>query len=401
MSIQPEEISMNSIYDYKILIVDDAPENIDILGGILKDFKRSVAINGEMALKIATGKNKPDLILLDIMMPGMDGFEVCKRLKENPDTSAIPVIFITGKTSVEDETQGLELGAMDFIPKPISPPVVMARVKNQLELLMARSILEKNNDELSERNKYITDSINYAKRIQTAILPNSIQISHFCPQTVLLYYPKDIVSGDFYWVGGDGTNKVLAAVDCTGHGVPGAFMSLIGNTLLNEIVYTKHIIDPGVILQELDKGIITELNKGTRSDTLDGMDLGVCCINQEKNTLKYAGAYRPLFYFSEEGFGEIPGAKKSIGDNRKNLIYTTTTLALNEVLSFYIFTDGYIDQNNPGNDKFGTRRFKELLESIQGCNAMEQEKKLLQEFKTHRASEPQRDDVTVIGVLLS
>lgn len=390
---------MNNIHDYKILIVDDSPENIDILGSILKDFKKSVAINGELALKIANGKNKPDLILLDIMMPGMDGFEVCRRLKANPDSKNIPVIFITGKNSVEDETLGLELGAMDFIPKPISPPVVLARVKNQLELLSARAYLEKQNNELSERNKYITDSINYAKRIQTAILPDAHYLAELFPKNMLLYYPKDIVSGDFYWFGKTGTNTILAAVDCTGHGVPGAFMSLIGNTLLNEIVYTKHITDPGKILQALDKGIITELNKELNLDTLDGMDLALCVVNKEENTLKYAGANRPLFYFTSNGFNEIKGERKSIGDNHKQLTYATSTIALDEVNSFYVLTDGYIDQNNAENEKFGSKRFRELLTSIQGTEVIEQKNRIDEALKIHRGDERQRDDITVIGII--
>ncbi len=390
---------MNDIYNYKILIVDDAPENIDILGGILKDFKKSAAINGELALKIACGKNRPDLILLDIMMPGMDGFEVCRRLKANPETKNIPIIFITGKTSVEDETQGLELGAMDFIPKPISPPVVLARVKNQLELLRARASLEKQNQQLSERNKYITDSINYAKRIQTAILPDRSHISQIFPKSFLIYNPKDIVSGDFYWVGEWGNNKIIAAVDCTGHGVPGAFMSLIGNTLLNEIIVTKQIFDPGEILQELDKGIITELNKESNSETLDGMDLGLCVVNTDKNQLLYAGANRPLFYFSHGEFYEVKGSRKSIGDNRKELAYVTTPLNMNEISSFYIFTDGFIDQNNYDNDKYGTKRFRELLQSINASDVQDQQLRIQEEFKKHRGEEQQRDDITVIGII--
>ena len=390
---------MNTIYDYKILIVDDAPENIDILGGILKDFKKSAAINGELALKIVNSKNKPDLILLDIMMPGMDGFEVCRRLKANPDTKDIPVIFITGKTSVEDETLGLELGAVDFIPKPISPPVVLARVKNHLELLGARARLEKQNEQLSVRNKYITDSINYAKRIQTAILPNDTRLSQLFPKNFQLYNPKDIVSGDFYWFGEVGDNKIIAVVDCTGHGVPGAFMSLIGNTLLNEIVYTKQITDPGAILQELDLGIITELNKDANTETLDGMDLGLCIINREANSLQYAGANRPLFCFSGGNFKEIKGDRKSIGDNRKEIIYQTTSFQLEDIESLYMFTDGYIDQNNSENEKFGTKRFRELLQSIQPYSANQQKDRLAEELMKHRGSESQRDDITIIGII--
>lgn len=390
---------MNSIYDYKILIVDDTPENIDILGDVLKDFKKCAALNGELALKIASGKNKPDLILLDIIMPGMDGFEVCRQLKLNPETHNIPVIFITAKSSVEDEALGLELGAVDFIPKPISPPVVLARVTIHLELLHAKAILEKQNEELLERNKYITDSINYAKRIQTAILPDETHLSRLFPYNFLLYNPKDIVSGDFYWLGEAGSNKIVAVVDCTGHGVPGAFMSLIGYTLLNEIVYTKQFSDPGDILRELDQGIITELNKESNYDSFDGMDIALCTLNKVMNTFQYAGAHRPLYYFTREGFHEIKGDKKSIGDNRKKLTYNSTSLKLNEILSFYMFTDGYIDQNNCDNVKFGEKRFREFIQSMQGSNSKDQQLRLTDALLKHCGEEPQRDDVTVIGII--
>jgi two-component system, sensor histidine kinase and response regulator len=135
----------------KILIVDDTPENIDVLMGVLKnDYKMIAALNGEKALKMAEGKYPPDLILLDIMMPGMDGFEVCSRLKAAGATRDIPVIFITAKSETEDETRGLELGAVDFITKPISPPVVRARVRTHLSLMLARQELERQNEELRD-----------------------------------------------------------------------------------------------------------------------------------------------------------------------------------------------------------------------------------------------------------
>ena len=137
----------NILSDKKILIVDDTKENIDVLGEILSSYKRSVALNGEKALKIAVEK-KPDIILLDIMMPEMDGFEVCRRLKADETTRDIPVIFITAKNQIEDEVEGLQLGATDFISKPISPPIVLARVKNQLELQESRRILAEKNEEL-------------------------------------------------------------------------------------------------------------------------------------------------------------------------------------------------------------------------------------------------------------
>ncbi len=225
----------------RILIVDDTPENIDLLGELLSGYKRSVALNGEKALKIATGPNTPDLILLDVMMPGMDGFEVCRRLKADEKTRDIPVIFITAKNSVEDETQGLELGAVDFIPKPISPPVVLARVKNHLRLKFFSQMLKSKNLELAERNQYITDSIRYAQKIQSAILPNHKMLDRSLINGDVIFKPKDIASGDFFWCAEVEGLVFVAVVDCTGHGVPGAFMSMIGNTLLNDIVKIKKL----------------------------------------------------------------------------------------------------------------------------------------------------------------
>ncbi len=141
----------------KILLVDDAPENIDVLGGILSNYKRQVALNGEKALQIALSDTPPDLILLDILMPGMNGYEVCRQLKANEKSRDIPVIFITIKGKVEDETHGFEVGAVDYITKPISPPIVKARVKTHLELKCARENLKRQNEELIEATRLRED----------------------------------------------------------------------------------------------------------------------------------------------------------------------------------------------------------------------------------------------------
>ena len=137
----------------KLLLVDDTPENIDILTEVLAEYKCYIALNGRTALKIAASKNKPDLILLDIMMPDMDGYEVCRQLKLKKSTKDIPVIFLTSKTQVEDEIKGFELGSVDYITKPFSPPIVKVRVKNHLELGFTRKKLEKQNKELIKAGK--------------------------------------------------------------------------------------------------------------------------------------------------------------------------------------------------------------------------------------------------------
>jgi len=386
------------VHQRKILIVDDASENIAVLGGILSDYKRQVASNGEKALKIAFGDNKPDLILLDVMMPEMDGFEVCRRLKENPGTKNIPVIFITAKTEVEDETQGLALGAVDFIPKPISPPVVIARVKNQLELLAAREILEAQNNELAQRNKYITDSINYAKRIQSAILPSPDVMDRLFPEHFLIFLPKDIVSGDFYWLSEINDKKIFSVIDCTGHGVPGALMSMIGNTLLNEIVNIMQIFSPGEILNLLDYAIIKELRKDINRETYEGMDMVVGVFNENANKITFATAYRPVYYFQNGVFKEIKGERKSIGDPKKKIIYNNYEIEINTQTDVYLFSDGIPDQNNSEDKKFGSARFKNLL-LLNHLKAPVEQKNIIQkEFLEYKGEEPQRDDVTLMGI---
>ena len=144
----------NSARKNKILIVDDTPENIDVLGEVLKPhYKRSIALNGEKGLQIAASSDPPDLILLDIMMPGMDGYEVCRRLKADDKTRGIPIIFVTAKSEVEDENKGFELGAVDYITKPLSPPIVLARIKTHLELKLSRDALENQNEILEQKVK--------------------------------------------------------------------------------------------------------------------------------------------------------------------------------------------------------------------------------------------------------
>ncbi len=386
------------IKDQRILIVDDALENVEILGSILSNYKRSVALNGEKALKIAFGDNKPDLILLDVMMPGMDGFEVCQKLKENPSTKDIPVIFITAKSEVEDETKGLELGAVDFIPKPISPPVVLARVKNHLELKMARQNLQASNQELAWHNKYITDSINYAKRIQSAILQNEDQLKKIFPESFYLYKPKDIVSGDFYWFTEVDNKKVFAAVDCTGHGVPGAFMSIIGNTLLNEIVNVYKVTNPAHILSQLHSRVIKELQKDINVQAFDGMDLAIGVFDSHKNLLQVAGAYRPVYYIQNDKLIEIKTDRKSIGDPKKDNSFTTHSVEINTDTAVYIFSDGITDQNNEEDKKFTAARLRELLLQIHKQQMEEQKQILFTEFEKHRNNVTQRDDVLIIGI---
>jgi sigma-B regulation protein RsbU (phosphoserine phosphatase) len=174
-----------------ILIVDDTPINIGVISGALKDsYRTKVATNGEKALAIASGDDKPDLILLDVMMPGMDGYEVCRRLKANPETRDIPVIFLTGQTGTDDETKGFEVGAVDYIHKPFSEAVVKARVRTHLMLRAAH-------EQIAQQLQAINIELEMARQIQLSILPRSTpKLAGL--DIVARYIPMTSVAGDFY-----------------------------------------------------------------------------------------------------------------------------------------------------------------------------------------------------------
>lgn len=257
--------------------------------------------------------------------------------------------------------------------------------------------------ELAQKNKDITSSIEYAKRIQEAILPPQELIFSNFKNSFILYKPKDIVSGDFYWFEEKGDIKILAVVDCTGHGVPGAFMSMIGHNLLNQIVSEKGIYNPGVILEELHKGVQAALKQDQhQSDNNDGMDVSIVTINTKTKECLWAGAFRTLVLIKASGdLEKIEGDKYPIGGSQldSNRIFTTHTLHLNTNDSIYLFSDGYADQfGGEKGKKFMVKKFHQNLLSIHHLTMNEQRQELENHFNSWKANYEQVDDVLVIGI---
>ncbi|MBL7930703.1 MAG: SpoIIE family protein phosphatase, partial [Bacteroidia bacterium] len=211
-------------------------------------------------------------------------------------------------------------------------------------------------------------------------------------------------SGDFYWFNHFNEFSIIAAVDCTGHGVPGAFMSLIGYNQLNRIVNEEKITDPKDILLHLNNGVLGALHKN-ESESKDGMDIAICKINHTKNTMEYAGAMRPLWIVrkgNEPELIEVKADKIPIGtkqkDREETIRYTTHEIALNKSDVFYIFTDGYADQFGGEKDKkYSTARFKELLRKNAANDFAEQEKNIREEHYSWKQDHEQVDDILVIG----
>ncbi len=264
--------------------------------------------------------------------------------------------------------------------------------------------IEKVNKELEATNRDLTDSINYAERIQRAMIPKPSDLENLLPQSFVLFKPRDIVSGDFYWYTEKSGKIIVAACDCTGHGVPGAFMSLISNELLNQVVNEEGYTQPDQILHRLDEEIkrVLQQKRKNRESLREGMDLALCTIDYNKQELSFAGAYRPLVYVRSGHLREIKASPYPIGHflNIKKR-FTTQNIKFKEGDVFYIFSDGYPDQfGGPKGKKYMTKRFKRLLSSISSYPPDQQKSLLKQELTEWQGDEPQVDDILVIGFRL-
>jgi len=267
------------------------------------------------------------------------------------------------------------------------------------EIEKQKDLAEAQRDQIAYQKKHITDSIMYAKRIQTALIPSlelfSDKLEHF-----VLYKPLAIVSGDFYWVSAQGNLQVIIAADCTGHGVPGAFMSMLGVTMLNEIVNGKHILMPDQIIENLREGIIKALKQVAEEDSIkDGMDIAVCVVDFEKNILWYAGANNPLYLVRGTELIHYRADKMPVAIHYRMTPFTLQKIDLQKGDAFYIFSDGYSDQfGGPKEKKFMSLQLRETLVAMAGKPMLYQGERLNEIFEEWRGDGPQVDDVTVIGV---
>lgn len=279
--------------------------------------------------------------------------------------------------------------------------VLFARVYNYIQIQTAK--IESKSKELESKNKDITDSINYAKRIQYAVLPLEESIYRSIPLCFIVYKPRDIVSGDFFWFHEiDRDNYIIVCADCTGHGVPGALMTVIGSNLLNQIILESKILSPSQILKELDTRISATLKQQKLKDDVvhDGMDLALLKVNKAKSEFTYTSAKRPAILVRDKQLSEFKGSKHTLGGFRneeKNFDEITKTYQEDDVI--YLFTDGYIDQfGGPDNKKFMIRRFRDLLVSIHSKPIAEQKQKIESEITRWIGTNEQTDDIAVIGI---
>jgi serine phosphatase RsbU (regulator of sigma subunit) len=259
---------------------------------------------------------------------------------------------------------------------------------------------------INQRNRSITDSIRYAETIQKAMLPSEKDMQEILGDYFVFYKPKDVVSGDFYWLSKIGDKTFVAVVDCTGHGVPGAFMSMISISLLHEAVNQQDIFEPSAILNHINYEIRNAL-KQDESRNRDGMDLVLCKIEQQNNAgnltnkVTFAGAKRPLFYSENGVICEIKGTRKNIGGNQKQIhTFEQTEIFLADGEMLYLSTDGYSDQANEKRENFGVLRFVAFLQTLIAKPIKEQKLAIIHTLATHQGYVEQRDDITVMGIRL-
>lgn len=262
--------------------------------------------------------------------------------------------------------------------------------------------IAKQKEELTIKNKSITDSIVYAKRIQEALMPTMEQFKSILPGSFVLYKPKDIVSGDFYWINEKDDKVFVAVVDCTGHGVPGAFMSIIGFELLRNITEEQGIEAPEEILRNLNDGVATTFGKSSEKVKIkDGMDIALCVIDKKKAEIEFSGAFRPLYLIRNNKIEEIRGDRFSVGllNEGESDEITKTKIKLQKNDMFYMFSDGYADQfGGPEGKKYKYRRFRHLLLTIHKLPLEQQLTYFDRSFEDWKGSLEQVDDVLIMGI---
>lgn len=348
---------------------------------------------------------KPDLILSDHSLPGFNSLEAYIIASEK--APATPFIMLTGSVSEEFAVDSLKAGVNDYILKknilrlPSAIENIFSRKKIQHEKEVMEGLHNKLKiaySEIEAKNKEITDSINYAQKVQLATLPPLAFIRQTIPKTFVLYKPKDIVAGDFYWFEKVDEKIYFAAADCTGHGVPGAMLSMVCGNVLNRIVHENDIYETGKILDKTRDRVLETFAKA-ENDVKDGMDISLCCINQSTGDVYWSGANIPLWYVKNNELKEIKAHKQCIGYTDSPTSFPTHQLRLRPNDALYLVTDGFADQfGGPRGKKYKQKQLQEALLATHNYALDDQKNYLVNSFNRWKGDLEQVDDVTVIGI---
>ena len=371
-----------------LLLVDDDSENIQVVYSILKDrYKIRVAMDGFKALELAKTEPFPDLILLDVIMPHMDGYEVCRHLKADPRTHEIPIIFLTGMTEVADETRGFEVGAVDYIHKPFSPPIVTARVQTHLMLREAH-------ETVARQLLAINSELEMARQIQLSILPR--EIPH--PQGLEIaarYLPMSSVAGDFYdFIVVDDKHIGILIADVSGHGLSAALIASMLQTAL--AAQSSHASDPAQVLSGLNQALYGKFQSHY-------VTAAYLFVDTDKRTVNYAGAGHPplLLWQSKTGHAaELVENGLMLGPFSDSK-YSAITFSLEKGDRIVLITDGIVEAKDSSENEFGMERLQQIVESNHALPASRFADALLyglSGWSEHAIGSGQLDDITLLAI---
>jgi len=371
-----------------VLVVDDAPSNIRVVNEILhKSYQVRVATNGAKALELAKAAPGPDLILLDVVMPGMDGYEVCARLKADAATKDIPVIFLTGQTEIEDETRGFETGAVDYIHKPFSPAVVAARVQTHLALCEMRQ-------QLSRQLHDLRSELETARKIQMSILPREFPVSDHL-DIAARYIPASAVAGDFYdFFAIDEKRIGVFIADVSGHGMPAALIaSMLKIAFASQ---SANASDPAAVITGLNKALCGKFEGHF-------VTAAYALIDTEARTIRYAGAGHPPLLLRDAASCKT----RTITENglflgfMPHAQYTSVETSFQQGDVVLLYTDGIPEATKGATeDDFGEDRLKEFLDqSAEGSAALADS--LLAALASWTGEKEPADDITLVTVRFS
>lgn len=380
----------------KILLIEDNPDNLEQVSAILKKagIQLEIAVNGLNAMTRLVSNNY-DLVILDLSNSSINGKDFFSMIKVSSSDEVLPVIFIIPPGSGKDIMSGMDVGGYDFVSTPIAEKELLIRINSLLELKNARHQIKK-----SESYK---SSLEYAYQIQASLLPSSQLLDDQFASHFLLSLPLDIVSGDFFWIKRIGKQLFVAVADATGHGVPGAFLSVLGISLLNEITPESTLEKPGDILNMLRDKMKNSLRSSQfKAEQYNGLDMAICKIDTETKAMTFAGANNSVYISQDGEFIELKGDKQPIGSHVREKPFNNQGLQLRSGDKIYLSSDGFSDQMGGGKSpkKYQSRNFRTLLGSIADKQLSNQKDILLEKHMEWKGFQDQLDDILVLGLEL-
>jgi len=380
----------------KVLVVDDERFNINVLVDLLKPYyKMMAAKNGQQALKAARSSNPPDLILLDVMMPEMDGYEVCRRLKADEATRDIPIIFVTAMGDTSDETKGLEVGAVDYLTKPISPPIVQARVKTHLERKRQRDELQKAYRIIEAQKERMQEELNVGRDIQMSMVPQVFppfpERDEFSVHAVL--QPAREVGGDFYDFFFIDENRICVCIgDVSGKGVPAALFMAVTRTLIKARA-TEDISTASIITRVND-----ELSRDNKQYMFVTIFIAILDVVTGKLTYSNAGHNPPYICRSTGETVQMDARHGPVLGASPGLAYKEDSFQMQKEDLLLMYTDGVTEARNPDKSFFGDNQLAQLLVSDNYEDVETVVQNVIKQVKSFENGADQFDDITILGL---